>query len=250
MVPSNFFRGVLDDFRVYGSELTASEVEAVASGAAVREEDLLLHYTFDTDDEESCKYRRLMNSSARCFGLNDQSGRVNFEALGQLPNMNSLMGRANAATHLPSPFPIKASLLHHSMREHECAEISLEATDVDGDALVFQLGYLSEGDSVEVSLYGGVLQFCDVLGGRRDVDVFYDACDPLGLCASQGEGLGHLRVHVFPSGPHVSSFQYLPETQQLRMVFNNPTNMPDVSDKELLLLLYNKKYQLLFVSLF
>eukprot|EP00439_Symbiodinium_sp_Y106_P002770 s2047_g1.t1 len=229
MVPSNFFRGVLDDFRVYGSELAAWEVEAVASGANVREEELLLHYTFDSDDAETCKYRRLVNSSSLCFGLNERMFRVDSEALDQFPGMNSLLGRENAATHIPSPFPIKASLLHHSMRERECAEIGLEATDVDGDALVFSLGYIS--GSAEVSLESGVLTFCDIMGGRHDVDVFYDACDPLGLCASGGAGLGHLLVHVFPSGPIISSFQYLPEAQQLRMVLNMPTNMPDVSDK-------------------
>ena len=90
MVPSNFFRGVLDDFRVYGSELAAWEVEAVASGANVREEELLLHYTFDSDDAETCKYRRLVNSSSLCFGLNERMFRVDSEALDQFPGMNSL----------------------------------------------------------------------------------------------------------------------------------------------------------------
>ncbi|CAJ1365250.1 unnamed protein product [Effrenium voratum] len=232
VIPSNFLRATFDDVRFFAAELTEVEMAEVAAGRAARDDALVLHYTFDSDDESACIFRRLVNRSTRCFNFNEETWQVDASALMRFPDINSGIGGAH---HVPSPFPLRGAIVHHSIPERSCAQVALAAFDVDGDVLVFRLRSGSEG----ASLIGSTLRFCDAQGGRRDVAIEYDVCDPH-ACASEAAGWGVLMLHIFDAGPEVVAFQYLPASHQLRLVFGNDTNQPHVGgDLEKLLSIGN-----------
>ena len=239
VLPSNFMRAAFDDIRLYSVELIPTEISRIlASDFVDRDSALLFHYTFDTDDERSCRYRQLLSTNAAsfsCFMLNDRGDRVDGEFLQRFPYMNSVIGPVQ---HIPSPFQSRGADIHHSMQELTCAEVPLRASDVDGDLLTFHLVHPETGATlVSQNTATPSVRFCDTVGTRRDVEVVFDVCDAPGLCASQFTGLGKVIVHVFAKGPQVLAFQHLPDTAQLRLVFSEPTNMAPVTGDHLMELL-------------
>ncbi|CAJ1396523.1 unnamed protein product, partial [Effrenium voratum] len=221
VTPSNFLRATFDDVRLFNAFLSEQEMaDLVSNPSSVRPQALMLHYTFDADDQDACTVRRLMNSSAACFDFNEDNRRVDEAALARFP-LNSWIGSEPA--HVPSPFPIAGAVVRCAMPEKSCAEVQLHGSDADGDTLDFRLRTAYPANA---SLVGQTLRFCDALGGRRDVEIHYDTCDSHGACASEATGFGLLILHIFPLGPQLVAFQYLPMPHQLRLVFNQATNQP------------------------
>ncbi|CAJ1333975.1 unnamed protein product [Effrenium voratum] len=222
VTPSNFLRATFDDVRLFNAFLSEQEMaDLVSNPSSVRPQALMLHYTFDADDQDACTVRRLMNSSAACFDFNEDNRRVDEAALARFP-LNSWIGSEPA--HVPSPFPIAGAVVRCAMPEKSCAEVQLHGSDADGDTLDFRLR--TAYHPANASLVGQTLRFCDALGGRRDVEIHYDTCDSHGACASEATGFGLLILHIFPLGPQLVAFQYLPMPHQLRLVFNQATNQP------------------------
>ena len=202
--PSNFLRAAFDDIHFYSAELTPAAVSELYSTQSVGSaaEELLFQYTFDSDDAETCRFRQLEKAGKRCFQINEKEDRIDLPALDRFPFINSAIGPDK---RVMSPFQSPGAPIHYSLAEKTCAEVRLQGADADGDALEFHLVADDLADAGSVSLVSegstanSAIRFCDAVGGRRDVNVHFDACDTLGLCSSQFTGLGDLFAILFQS---------------------------------------------------
>eukprot|EP00971_Amphidinium_carterae_P245837 4882545-Amphidinium_carterae.1 len=70
--PSDFFNGVCDELIFWNTTLTVDEVSLSSNGGIPNPAAIVVHYTFDWDDAESCKQRQLVNPTLQCHGLNEE----------------------------------------------------------------------------------------------------------------------------------------------------------------------------------
>jgi len=226
VTPSNFLTGILDDVAFWRGELSAGEAAEAAKGTRVQQDKTIVHFSFDTDDEATCKDRQLANGSITCHDINEEYGRA--VPIPRFPWTNSRIGDAQS---VPSPFwQVAGSPIHKTMHDgpQSCTSVPMQASDVDGDKVTF---HLATGQDIpgSAAIAGSTLTFCTNQTGAREVEVLFDVCDPFGLCASGFSGLGSAIFHVLKSGPEILAFQALPDSRELRVVFDEATNVPDLT---------------------
>mmetsp|Transcript_18988 Transcript_18988/g.44264 ORF Transcript_18988/g.44264 Transcript_18988/m.44264 type:complete len:1820 (-) Transcript_18988:53-5512(-) len=227
--PSDHTNAVFDQVVFWNRSLSATEMLDVSRGNLP--EDQIIHYNFDLDDPAVCAERQLFDRSLQCLEVNEAMGRTSPSSI--FPWTNAYI---NGVESVRSPFPLVAgSPVYKVLLSGSCTLATLQGSDADGDALTF---YPLINDTVESlrssGTRGEVLEFCDNQNvGRRQVTIDFNVCDTFNSCSSpHGSGLGRAIFQMLPPGPAVISFQALPRSGKLRLVFNTATNTPAVDNEE------------------